>query len=134
MTFSLYITRNANRKFIMFSIPLMQFIGALATEITNVLAICRYKSYWDIIINVVVFIFISQIDEFVFMLQQNTLGKGLLKEGVTLNFQKRTARELLDVNQSWFYWCLTILFLVLLAMYESIYFYFMPYLSIPLSL
>jgi hypothetical protein len=111
--FSLFTIRNPNRKFIMFSIPLMQFIAALVTEFTSILAICQYTSFNEIILNFAAPIIICQIEEHVFKNEQNNLGKGLLKEGVTLNFQKRTARELLDVNQPWYYWCLTILFLVL---------------------
>lgn len=40
MRFSLYRTGNAGRKFPQFSVALMQFIGAMCTEIINMLVIC----------------------------------------------------------------------------------------------
>jgi len=74
MRFSLYRTGNAGRKFPQFSVALMQFIGAICTEIINMLVICREINPSEIVQNLLAFGVICQIDDFYVETLKNNLG------------------------------------------------------------
>jgi hypothetical protein len=74
MRFSLYRTGNAGRKFPQFSVALMQFIGAMCTEIINMLVICREIDPSNIVQNLLAFGVICQIDDYYVETLKNNLG------------------------------------------------------------
>ena len=102
MGFSINRTGNSNRKFPLFSIAMMQFIGALLTEIINLLVICQETSPANIVQNLLAFGVICQIDDFYAGTLQNNIAQNLLNENATLSFEKlgRDGRDNLDVNRS----------------------------------
>lgn len=136
MRFTIYRTGNASRKFPQFSVATMQFIGAIITEIINLVVICNETNPSNIVQNLLAFGVICQIDDFYVQSLKNNLAQGMLEEGVTLSFRKlgNTGRDVLDVNKSCCQWCLIKVFHLLQALYDSVYFYFMPYLAIVLSI
>lgn len=74
MQFSLYRTGNAGRKFPQFSVALMQFIGAMCTEIINMLVICQETDPSNIVQNLLAFGVICQIDDYYVDTLKNNLG------------------------------------------------------------
>ena len=78
MRFSLYRTGNASRKIPQFTVAFMQFFGAMATELINMLVICQETDPTNIVENLLAFGVICQIDDFYVMTLQNNLGQGLL--------------------------------------------------------
>jgi hypothetical protein len=86
MRYALYYNRNGDRKFILFSVAFMQFIASMSTEFYSVWVICNEKNPINAFINLLAFVFICNIEDAMSGSLQNNLAKGLLSEGVTLNF------------------------------------------------
>ena len=79
---------------------------------------------------------ITEIDDYYAKSLKNNLARGLLSEGVTLSFSKfgqDNGREMLDVNKSRCQKLINFLFHIFQAFYDSIYFYFMPFLVLYLT-
>ena len=64
MKFTLYRTGSWNRRIPMFFVALMQLLGAICTEIVNMILICMLSTNKDIIQNLLAFGIIAEIDDF----------------------------------------------------------------------
>lgn len=114
----------------------MQYIGVMGTQILNLVVICNEIFATEIVQNLLQFYVIAQIDEFLAFTLKNNLAYGILEGQVTLSFAKlgRDGRDPLTVNnQKCFKYPFIWTYKLIQAFYDSIYFYFMPYLAIVIS-
>ena len=100
MRFALYYNKNGDRKLILFSIAFMQFLASFSIEMYSIWKICYDPNIENGLINLLAFVFISNLEEAVAGFLQQNIAKGLLSEGVTLNFERVTGKDLLESNQS----------------------------------
>jgi hypothetical protein len=129
MRFAQLRVRSPNKKLPMFSIGLFQLVGAIVTELIILRIICQETDPSNIVINLIAFAVIAEIDDLYGSSLKNNIAQGLIQENVTLNFDRvsHDGRDLLDgVICRWF-------FKFIQMLYDAIYFYFWPHLSIVYS-
>ena len=106
----------------------MQLTAALATEYVNIVELSKSESYQDIVSNVLIFGFLTTIDDLFAQAWRNTFAGALQKYG-KLRFSKLEGEDL-EVNRSMFSKLGIGIYLSLKCFYESFYFYFMPYFTL----
>lgn len=85
MKFTYYRTGGWNRRFPQFVIAFMQLFGAVSTEIINIILICQQDTSKEIIMNLLAFSVIAEIDDFYAGTLKNSLMVHLIEEG-KINF------------------------------------------------
>lgn len=64
MKYTLYKTASWSRRIPQFIVAVMQLNGALLTEAINIYLMCNFTESKDVIMNLLAFVVISQIDDF----------------------------------------------------------------------
>ena len=108
----------------------------MGIEILNLVVICQETYPTNIIANLLQFFVIAQIDEFLSMTVKNNLAKSIFEEQVTLSTKSLGTADFdpLLINKTRLYKSFFIkIYWMLQIFYDSIYFYFMPYLTFILS-
>jgi hypothetical protein len=90
MRFALYYNKNGDRKLILFSVAFMQYLSSFSIEMYSIWKICYDPNIENGFINLLAFVFVSNLEEAVAGFLQQNIAKGLLSEGVTLNFERVT--------------------------------------------
>lgn len=85
-----------------FSVALMQMCGAVATEVINIILICSHDSTKDVIMNLLAFGVIAEIDDYYADSLKNSFTRELISEG-ELSFSKlgKDDKDPLEVNKAW---------------------------------
>lgn len=125
MMFALHRTVQRDNRIQMFLVAIMQFTAAMATEILNIIELSNSESYKDIISNVLIFGIITTIDDLFAQAWRNTFA-GALQQNGKLRFSKIKGEEL-DVNKNCLHKLGYFIYKTFRCIYESFYFYFMPY-------
>ena len=129
--FTLYRTGERDNRIQMFLVALMQLTAALATEYVNMVELSKSEGYQAIISNVLIFGFLTTIDDLFAQAWRNTFAGALQKYG-KLRFSKLEGEDL-EVNRSRFSKLGIGIYLGLKCFYESFYFYFMSYVTLLIS-
>lgn len=135
MKFTIYRTASWNRRGPQFFVAFMQLSGALLTEFLNIFLMCKQSVPGDIIMNLLAFAVIAEIDDFYARSLTNHFGRELVDEGV-LTFSKigrDDADDPLQINQAWFSWVCQKIYGFWQGFYDSFYFYFGPYVVVALT-
>ena len=111
-----------------FYIALMQLLGCIIAELLNIWLVCREDSVKDTLMNYIALGVIAEIDDIYGNSIQNDKLKDLIdcKIEVTNTWSSVTER-------SYGAWTVRTIYKVLRFFYISVYFYFMPFMSIILS-
>ena len=110
-------------------ICMMKFCGTLFTETMNIIVICQQTSTLDCIINLLAIGIIAEIDKIFYASVGKISTKQVLHEENLPVFRKGGMKFERNIAQK----CLWFLYKFLRLFYVSIYFYFMPFLSIAIS-
>jgi len=118
----------------MFSIAIMQLIGAICTETVNMIQICLVSTNTEIIASLLAFKVIAEVDDYYAKSLRNNFPRALQQKG-RLDFYKlgRDNHDPLDINKNWLSWGLKWIYCTLQIFYDSVYYYFMPYLILPMT-
>lgn len=74
MKFTIYRTGGWNRRVPQFLVALMQLIGAILTEVINMILMCSFTQSIDVIMNLLAFGIIAEIDDLYAKSLKNSLG------------------------------------------------------------
>ena len=101
MKFTIYRTGGWNRRLPQFAIATMQLMGALLTQGISLYLMCSYTRTQDIIMNLLAFCVIAEIDDHYANHLKNSFARYLVEEG-NLCFSKlgRESHQNLEVNQA----------------------------------
>lgn len=130
MKFTYYRTGGWNRRFPQFVIAFMQLSGAVFTELINIILICSQDTSKEIIMNLLAFSVIAEIDDFYAGTLKNSLMVHLIEEG-KINFGQlgRDNRDPLQVNKATTSKILFGFYRTMQTLYDALYFYFAAYLT-----
>ena len=139
MKLSLYKISTWRKRLFMFSVGLMQLIGAIITEGLNILLICSTYKINDIIQNFVQFMIIAQIDDFYAQSLKNNFCMKVLKESqIEIQSTNEDKKKSVQCNTNKFltytHKFLIGIFTLFKILYSTFYFYFAPYAVIFISL
>lgn len=134
MKFTLYRTGSWKRRIPMFSIAIMQLTGAICTETVNMIQICLVSTNTEIIASLLAFKIIAEVDDYYAKSLRNSFPRALQQKG-RLNFSKlgKDNHDPLDINKNWLSGGLKLIYCTLQMFYDSVYYYFMPYLILPMT-
>ena len=128
--FSLYRVNSCKIRSCLILIGSMQFIGALMTEVINILLIQNEGDIQNIVMNFVQFAVIAQIDDFYAMSIKNSFLRSLVKRAY-LNFSSIEGKGFQKIPLNKDNCCsgclLLCLYKPLQLFYNSIYYYFFPF-------
>ena len=113
MKFTIYRTGSWNRRLPQFLVATMQLFGALSTEIVNLFLMCSFTESTEVIMNLLAFAIIAEIDDLYAKSLKNSLGSYLI-DSCRLSFsslgQENDNAHALEVNKArisqalhWFY-------------------------------
>ena len=134
MKFTLYRTGNWNRRLFMFFVAIMQLLGAICTETVNMILICLLSENKEIIQNLLAFNIIAEIDDYYAKSLKNSFPHALQQKG-RISFSKlgKDDHDPLEINKSFVSMGLQWVYRFFQMCYDSVYFYFMPYLVLYLT-
>lgn len=135
LKFTLYRVPKWESRLPMLLIAIMQLLGAVFTEGVNLFLICTLSDLKEIIINLIAFGAISEIDDFYAKSQRNSFLRFLVTE-TRLNFQSIGNRKFDDLAINRLLpskVCYHVLYKLIKMLYQAVYFYFVPFFVVLLS-